>query len=63
MLSYSFSFLYSNHIDLKIGTFYIKSIMHHQSCLNCIFNFKFFKKSMIIFEYYKMLIEWLQSVP
>jgi len=26
-----------------------------------IFNFKFFKNAMNIFEYYKMLIRWLQS--
>ena len=56
-------FLYSNHIDLKIGTFYIKSFVHHQSCLNCIVIFKFFKNSKIIFEYYEMLSEWLQSAP
>jgi len=60
MLSYSFSFLYSNHIDLKIGTVYIKSFVHHQTRLNCIFNFKFFKNSMIIFEYYEMRREWLR---
>jgi len=56
--SYSF---HSNHIDLKNGTFYIKSFLHQQLCLKCIFNF--FKNSMIIFEFYKTLSEWVQSAP
>ena len=43
---------------LKIGRFYIKSVVHHRSCLNCNFYFKFFKNSTIIFENYKMLSEW-----
>ena len=58
-----FSFLYSNHIDWKIDTIYFKSVVHHQSCLNCVFIFKFFKNSMIIFEYYTMLNEWLRNAP
>ena len=51
--------LYSNHIDLQIRSFYIKSFVHHQLCLNCIFIFKFFKNSMIVFKNYKKLSEWL----
>ena len=47
----------------KIGAFHTKRFVHRQSYLKCIFNFKFFKKSMIIFAYYKMLSEWLQSAP
>ena len=63
MCSDSFSVLYSKYIDLKLGIFYLKSFVHHQLCLNCILKFKFFKNSMIIFEYYKMLREWFQSDP
>jgi len=41
-----------NHIDLKCITFYIQSFVH-QSCWNYILNFKFFKKAMNIFVYFK----------
>jgi len=60
MLVYSFSFLYALTLIKKI---YIKGFVHHQLCLNCILNFKSFKNSIIIFEYYKMLSEWFQSAP
>jgi len=49
MLSYSFSFLYSNHIDLKIVTFYIKSFVYHESYLNCIFKFKKLRNAIYAF--------------
>jgi len=63
MLSYLFSFLYSNHIDLKIGTFYIKKLCASSVMFKLYRYLQILQKLMIIFENYEMLSEWLQSAP